>query len=155
MQSLHLRLHTTYSRLWLDLGVFATTRPNFNYFGHSHNYDATIKIFIILVGSILHLFSSINKLICPISCSNHQISCILKVSYNDIHIYFYVCTKIIYICIHMYIIHIMNLKINIWTLKFLFKSENYYLNCLKHYLNFKFLIWIWYFQFKFEKASLI
>ncbi len=23
----------------------ATTRPNFNYFGHSHNYDATIRKF--------------------------------------------------------------------------------------------------------------
>jgi hypothetical protein len=28
----------------------------------------------------------------------------------------------------MYIVHIMNLKINIWTLNFLFKSENWYFN---------------------------
>ncbi len=139
----------------LDLRIFATIRPNFNYFGHSHNYDAIIKIFILLVGSILHLFSPINRLICLISCNSHQISCILKVFYNDIGVYFNVCTKIIYIyiiCIRMYIVHIMNLKIKILTLNFLFKSENCYFNCLKHYSNFKFLIWIWYFQFKFKKA---
>jgi hypothetical protein len=52
---------------------------------------------ILLVASILHLFSSINRLICPISCNSHQISCILKVFYNDIGVYFNVCTKIIYI----------------------------------------------------------
>jgi len=40
----------------------------------------------------------------------------------------------------MYTIHIMNLKINIWPLNFLFKSENCYFNCLKHYLNFRFWI---------------
>jgi len=164
------------------LRIFATIRPNFNYFGHSHNYDATIRNFILLVRLILHLFSSINRLICLISCNSHQISCILKVFYNDIGAYFNVCTKIIYIyiiCIPMYIVHIMNLKINIWTLNFLFKSEtnisilkttililniyiriwnfifefeNCYFNCLKQYLNFKILIWILYFQFKFKKA---
>jgi len=144
----------------LQLDLFATIRPNFNYFGHSHNYDATIRNFILLVESILHSFSSINRSICPISRNSHQISCVLKVFYNDIGVYFNVCTKILYIyiyiyiiCICMYIVHIMNLKINIWTLNFLFKSENF--NCLKHYLNFKFLIWIWYFQFKFKKAYLI
>jgi hypothetical protein len=87
-------------------GNITSTRPNFNYFGHCHNYDATIRNFILLVGSILHLFSSINRLICPINCNNHQISCILKVFYNDIGVYFNVCTKIIYIyiiCIHIYI----------------------------------------------------
>ncbi len=26
-------------------GNIVTTRPNFNYFGHSHNYDATIRKF--------------------------------------------------------------------------------------------------------------
>jgi hypothetical protein len=106
--------------LRLDLGIFATTRLNFNYFGHSHNYDATIRNFILLVESILHLFSYINRLIYPISRNKHQISCILKEFYNDIGVYFNVCTKIIYIyiCIHMYIVHIMNLKINIWTLNF-------------------------------------
>ncbi len=100
--------------LRLDLEIFATTRPNFNYFGHSFNYDATMKIFILLVGSILNLFSSINKLICPISDNSHQISYILKVFYNDIKVYFNVYTKIIYIiCKLIYIVHIMNLKINI------------------------------------------
>ncbi len=39
----------TCSHLQLDLGIFATTRPNFNYFGHSHNYDANIKNFILFV----------------------------------------------------------------------------------------------------------
>ncbi len=34
----------------------------------------------------------------------------------------------------MYTIHIMNLKINISPLNFLFKFENCYFNCLKHYL---------------------
>jgi hypothetical protein len=86
----------THSIWWLDLGIFATIRSNFNYFGHSQNYDATIKIFILLVESILHLLSSINRLICSISRNNHQISCILKVFYNDIGVYFNVCTKIIY-----------------------------------------------------------
>jgi hypothetical protein len=78
-------------------GNIATTRPNFNYFDHFHNYDAVIKNFILLVGSILHSFSSINRLICPISRNSHHISCILKVFYNDIGVYFNVCTKIIYI----------------------------------------------------------
>jgi len=97
-----LRLHATCSRLRLDLGTFATTKPNFNYFGHSHNYDATIGNFILLIGSILHSFSSINRLICPISRSSHQISCILKVFYNDIGVYFNVCTKIIYMHSYVY-----------------------------------------------------
>jgi hypothetical protein len=33
-------------------GNIVTTRSNFNYFGHSHNYDATIRNFILLVGLI-------------------------------------------------------------------------------------------------------
>jgi hypothetical protein len=79
-----------------------------------------LKNFILLVTSNLHLFSSINRLVCPISCNSHQINYILKVFYNDIRVYFNVYTKIIHyiICIHMYIVHIMNLKINIWTLNF-------------------------------------
>ncbi len=89
-------------------GIFATTRPNFNYFGHSHNYDATITNFIILVGLILHLFSSINQLIHPINRNNHQINCILKVFYNDIGVYFNTCTKIIY----DFIFYIFQLVIN-------------------------------------------
>ncbi len=90
-------------------GNIATTRPNFNYFGHSHNYDATIRNFILLVRSILHLFSSINRLICPINRNNHQISWILKVFYTDIGVYFNVCTKIIYIYnMHTYVYCLYN-----------------------------------------------
>jgi hypothetical protein len=70
-----------YSRFQLNLEIFVTTRPNFNYFGHSHNYDATIDNFILLVGWILGLFSSINKLKCPINHNSHQIIHILKVLY--------------------------------------------------------------------------
>jgi hypothetical protein len=46
----------------------------------------------------------------PITHNNHQISCILKVFYNDIGVYFNVCTKIIYMYPY---VHIMNLKITI------------------------------------------
>jgi hypothetical protein len=98
--------HSIYDYMQLDLGIFATTKPNFNYFGHSHNYDATIKIFILLVRSILHSFSSINRLICPISRSSHRISCILKVFYNDIQVYFNVCTKITHIYAYVCILFI-------------------------------------------------
>ncbi len=77
--------------LQLDLEVFATTKPNFNYFVHSHNYDATFENFILKVRWILGLFSSINNLICPIS---H----ILKIFYSDIEVYLYVCICV-YICV--------------------------------------------------------
>ncbi len=93
------------------MGIFTTIRPNFNYFDHSHNYDAIMKNFILLVRSILHLFSSINRLICPIRRNSHQISYILKVFYNDIGMYFNVCITI------TYIVHIMNIKIGISILK--------------------------------------
>jgi len=104
-----------------------------------------LKIFIVLVTSNLHLFSSINRLICPISCNSHQISYILKVFYNDIRVYFNVYTKIIYIyiyiiCIHMYIVHIMNLKINIWIWNFRFEYDIFNFNSKR-------LIW---FKFDFE-----
>ncbi len=106
-------IHAICNRLRLNLGI-----PNFNFFGHSHNYDATIGNFILLVGSILHLFSSIHRSICPINHNSHQISCIFKIFYNDIGVYLNVCTKILYIyiyiiCICMYIVHIMNFKNNI------------------------------------------
>jgi hypothetical protein len=90
MWPFHLQLHANWSHLWLNLGVFVITTPNFNYFGHSHNYDATIENFILLVGWILDLFSSINTLICPISR-------ILNVFYSNIRAYLYICIKIIYI----------------------------------------------------------
>jgi len=80
---------------------------NFNYFGHSRNYDATIRNFILLVGLILHLFSSINRLIYPISRNSHQISYILKVFYNDIGVYYNVRTKIIY-NMHTYVYYSYN-----------------------------------------------
>jgi hypothetical protein len=60
-----------------------------------------LENFILLVTSNLHLFSSINRLICPISRNSLQISCILKIFYNDIGVYFNVCTKIIYIYIYI------------------------------------------------------
>jgi hypothetical protein len=134
-----LQLHATYSRLWLNLGVFTTIRSNFNYFGHSYNYDTIIANFILSVRWLLGLFSSMNILICPISRNNHQINHILKVFYCDIGVYFYVCIKIIFIKI-IYIIIFFFLcllimcmyvycssndqKTNIWTLNILFKSEN-------------------------------
>jgi len=43
-----------------------------------------------------------NILICPISRNNHQISHILKVFYNDIGVYFYVCIKIIFMIYYIY-----------------------------------------------------
>jgi len=63
-----------------------------------------LENFILLVASILHLFSFINRLICPINRNNHEISYILKVFYNDIRVYFNVCIKIIYIYMrHTYV----------------------------------------------------
>jgi len=94
--------HSIYDYMRLDLWIFATTRPTFNYFDHFHNYDATIRNFILLVASILHLFSSINTLICPISDNSHQISYILKVFYNDIRVYFNVFTMYIYMHTYVY-----------------------------------------------------
>ncbi len=92
-------------------GSIATTIPNFNYFDHSHNYDVIIKNFILLIGLILHLFSSINKLICPIGRNSQQINCILKVLYTDIKVYFNVCTKIIY-NMHTYVYYSYNESLN-------------------------------------------
>jgi hypothetical protein len=66
-----------------------------------------LENFILLVGSILHLFSSINRLICSISSINHQISYILKVYYNDIQVCFYVCIKIIH-NMHTYVYCLYN-----------------------------------------------
>jgi len=114
----------------LDLGIL----QNFNYFGHSHNYDATIKNFILLVGSILYLFSSINRLICPISRNSHQISCILKVFYNDIGVYFNVCTKIIYIYIYIYKICIVCILFIKWISKLIFELWIFYSN-LKMFIS--------------------
>jgi len=91
-----MQLYATCSHLQLSLGAFITIRSNFNYFGHSYNYDAIIINFTLLVGWLLSLFSSMNILICPISHTSHQFSCMLKVFYNDIGVYFYVCIRIIF-----------------------------------------------------------
>jgi len=96
------QLHATCSHLQLNLGVFTTIRLNFNYFCHSYNYDATIGHFILLVGWLLGLFSSMNILICPINRNNHQISHILKVFYAHIRVYFYLCIKIIFTIYYIY-----------------------------------------------------
>jgi hypothetical protein len=55
-----------------------------------------------LFGLILHLFSSMNRLIRPISRNSHQISCILKVFYNDIGVYFNVCIKTKHMYMYVY-----------------------------------------------------
>jgi hypothetical protein len=113
-------------------------------------------------------------LIYPISHNNLQIvSSYMYSTMTYEYILMYVLKFIYIICIRLYIVHRMNLKINIWTLNFLFKSDNWYINCeinilffkkyiriwnlifesenlyfncLKHSLNFKFLIWIWFFN---------
>jgi len=129
-----LQLYVTCSHLQLSLGIFTIIRSNFNYFGHFYNYDATIGNFILLVGWLLGLFSSMDILICPISHNNHQISHILKVFYNEIGVYFYICIKIMFMiyyiyhkyifvcilimCMYVYCLY-KDLKINIWTLKFI------------------------------------
>jgi hypothetical protein len=84
--------------------------------------------FILLIGSILHLFSSSNRLICPISRNSHQINYILKVFYNDIGVYFNVCTKFIYIYIynmHTYVYCSYNESQNSYlSFEFFIQSEN-------------------------------
>jgi hypothetical protein len=151
-----LQLHATCSCLRLSLGVFTTLRSNFNYFGHSYDYDATIGNFILLVGWLLGLFSSMNILICPISCNNHQINHILKVFYNDINVYFYVCIKIIFMiyyiyhkyifvcilimCMYVYCSYNESKKLIFELWKFLFQFWKLYLNLkivisiLKHFI---------------------
>jgi hypothetical protein len=152
-----LQLHATCSCLQLSLGIFTTIRSNFNYFGHSYNYDAITTNFILSVGWLLGLFLSMNILICPISRNNHQISHILKVFYCDIMVYSYVRIKIIftiYYIYHKYIfVCILNmsmyvycsyndLKINIWIQKFIiqiwkliFQLWNVYIFEFKKYLR--------------------
>jgi hypothetical protein len=105
-----------------------TVKLNFNYFGHFYNYDAIIGNFILLDGWLLGLFSFISILKCPISRNSHQISHILKVLYSDIRCIFMYVLKLylryityiinIYLCVYslcvcMYVVHIMNFKINI------------------------------------------
>jgi hypothetical protein len=55
----------------------------------------------------------------------------------------------------MYIVHIMNLKINIWTLNFLFKSKKWYFNYENCYFKFfKKYIRIWNFWFEYDIFNL-
>jgi hypothetical protein len=55
--------------------------------------------------------------------------------------------KLYIICIRMYTIHIMNLKINIWTLNFLFEYEN----CYSIFSN---IIWVSNFWFEYDIFNL-
>jgi hypothetical protein len=66
-----------------------------------------------------------NRLICPISCNNYQVSCIeLNIFYGDLGVYFSVRIEIVFkihysydkhvflekhLCIYMYNVHILNL----------------------------------------------
>ncbi len=138
-----MRLHATYSHLWLSLGVFTTITSNFNYFSQSYNYDATIENFILSVGWFLGLFSSINLLICPISHNNHQISHILKVFYGDIMVYFYVYIKIIFTICYMY--HKYIFVCMLIMCMYVYCSYNEFKNkCLNYdisYSNLKIVIW--------------
>jgi hypothetical protein len=65
----------------------------------------------------LGLFSSINRLICLNSHNSHQISCILKVFYATIVVYFYVWTKIIDI-------FVFTLNINMYVYRSYHESQN-------------------------------
>ncbi len=98
-------LHATCSCLRLSLGVFATLRSNFNYFGHFYKYVTTIENFITMIEWFTSLFSSINRLICPISRNTNQINHTLKIFYGDFDVYFYVSIEVIcminkYFCIY-------------------------------------------------------
>ncbi len=124
------------SCLWLVFKDFATIKSNFNYFGHCCDFVTIIDNFIIWVEWILCLFSSMNRLICPINHNNHQVSYTeLEISYGDLGEYFYVCIQIIFkiyypydkyvffclLIMHMYVqcsyiepeIDISNMKLNI------------------------------------------
>jgi hypothetical protein len=70
---------------------FWNYKSNFNYFGHYCDFVTIIVNFIIWVQWLLCLFSSMNRLMCPISRNNHQVSCSeLEIFYNDLGEYFYV-----------------------------------------------------------------
>jgi hypothetical protein len=150
-----LQLHATCSHLQLNLRVFTTIKSNFNYLGHFYNYDATIESFILLVGWLLGLFSSINILICLISCNSHQISHILKVFYDDIGVYFYVCIKIIFTICYIYhkcifvCILIMRMHAYCSYNEFLNKYLNSQIYCSNLKINISVMkcmyIWIWIF----------
>jgi len=63
-----------------------------------------LENFILSVGSFLGLFSSINRLICPITHNSHQISYILKVFYSDLKcIFMYALKLYLRYILYMYI----------------------------------------------------
>jgi hypothetical protein len=64
--------------LWWILRSFATIKSNFNYFGRCYDYVATIDNFILCARWFLSLFSSMNRLTCPINHNSHQLSCTLR-----------------------------------------------------------------------------
>jgi hypothetical protein len=86
-----------------------------------------------LIESILHLFSSINSLICPITRNNHQISCILKVFYNGIG------------CILMYVMYVYcsysDFQNQYLNLEFFIQNWNLYFNFEKNLVKFWIIIW--------------
>ncbi len=99
----------TCSHLQLDLRVFTIIKSNFNNFGHFYNYVSIIEIFIILVGWFFNLSSSMNRLICPISCITNQISHTLKVFYNDLRY------TLMYVLSYIYdILYIINIYLYIY-----------------------------------------
>jgi hypothetical protein len=150
MKPFHLRLHSTCDHLWLTLGVFTTIRSNFNYFGHFYNYETTPKNLILSNGWLLNLFSSINRLICPINYNSHQINHILKVFYGDLGLYFYVCIKIVFDMLHIF-------KYETWY----FSSENYIwilkidISILIIFFQFWKKNWIWSFKYEFFEILII
>jgi hypothetical protein len=77
-------------------------RLNFNYLNHSYNYVAIIEIFMLLIEWFLNLCSFMNRLICPIKHNNNQINYTLKVFYNDLGVYFYVGTIVIFMTYYIY-----------------------------------------------------
>jgi hypothetical protein len=132
-----------------------------------------LENFILSVGWLLDLFSSMNILICPISCNSHQISHILTVFYGDIGVYFYVCIKItftIYYIYHKYVfvcilimcmyvywsynefknyylnseIYCSKLIFQLWNV-YIFELKLWYLNLRNIYVNLNFLFAFWFF----------
>jgi hypothetical protein len=94
---------------------------------------------IILVGWFFNLFSSMNNLICSISCISKQISRALNIFYDDLEVYFDVCIKVVL----WYIIYIINVYIckyinyaYVCMLLYL-EIEKIYSNYANFYLNIK------------------
>jgi hypothetical protein len=96
---------------------------------------------------IFLIISYMNRLICLVSCISNQISCTLKLFYNDLGVYFNVCIKVIFT-----IYCNLNLKHYIWIWILLFQFWNSSFKPKIRYFNFLFIyIWIWNFLFEFIK----